>query len=140
MEQAKIDEIISKVAKLHGVALDRNDPIFAIITANEVMFEDFVARIENSFVGHMREIEGMTAKYIADAKQLAEVHIGAAVEETYKVLEKRHELALEQINAASQSAIEALTAAQSQSKISNLVIAGVAIASILIGFFVGKLF
>lgn len=140
MEQAKIDEIISKVAKQHGLALDRNDPIFAIITANEVMFEDFVTRIENSFVGHMREIEGMTAKYIADAKQLAEVHIGAAVEETYKVLEKRHELALEQINAASQSAIEALTAAQAQNKISNLLIGGVSVASVLIGFFVGKLF
>lgn len=140
MEQEKIEEIISKVAKRHGLALDRNDPIFAIITANEVMFEDFVARIEKSFVGHMREIEGMTAKYIADAKELAEVKIGSAVEETYKVLEKRHQLALDEIDVASKAAIVALNNAQSQNKMNYWIIGGIATVAVLVGFFLGKIF
>ncbi len=88
----------------------------------------------------MREIEGMTAKYIADAKELAEVHIGAAVDETYSVLEKRHELSINEINAATNAALLALASAQSQTKVNYWIMGGIAIAAVLIGFFVGKIY
>ena len=140
MDNAKKEAILAKIAKEHALILPNNDAIFAIITANEVMFEDFVTRIENSFVGHMREIEGMTAKYIADAKELAEVHIGAAVDETYSVLEKRHELSINEINAATNAALLALASAQSQTKVNYWIMGGIAIAAVLIGFFVGKIY
>jgi hypothetical protein len=140
MNNEKKEEILAKIAKEHALILPNNDAIFAVIIANEVMFEDFITRIERSFEDHMKEIEGMTAKYIADAKELAEVKIGAAVTETYRVLDERHKLALKEIEIASKAAIDALAATQAQNKISNLLIALVAVAAVLIGFFVGKIF
>lgn len=139
MDQNKVDEIIAKVAKEHALVLDRNDPVFAIITANEVIFGDFITRVEKSFGGHMAEIEGMTAKYIADAKQLAEIKIGAAVNEAYKVLDERHKNALIEIEAATKAATAGITAANAQTKINYILIAAGSIASVLIGVFIGKL-
>lgn len=140
MDNAKKEAILAKIAKEHSLILPNNDAIFAVIIANEVMFEDFITRIEHSFEDHMKEIEGMTAKYIADAKELAEVKIGAAVTETYRVLDERHKLALKEIDTASKTAIDALMATQEQTKLNYLLVAGVAVVSLLAGFFVGKIF
>lgn len=139
MDNAKKEEILAKIAKEHALILPNNDAIFAVIIANEVMFEDFITRIEKSFSGHMSEIEGMTAKYIADAKQLAEIKIGAAVEETFKVLEERHQLALKEIYAASQAATEALAVSNNQVKMNYWLVGGGILAAVLIGVFVGRL-
>lgn len=139
MDQKKIEEIILKIAKEHNIILDRKDPIFAVITANEVMFDEFITRIEKSLESHTKELEGMTAKYIADAKELAEVKIGAAVEETYKVLEKRHKLALEEISTATQTAVLELGKMQAHIKMNYWLLAFGGIATTLMGVFIGRL-
>ncbi|MDY0215055.1 MAG: hypothetical protein RBS24_06070 [Bacilli bacterium] len=138
MNEKKVDEIIAKIAKEHSIILDRNDPVFAVITANECMFEDFITRIDKAIAVHSSEIEGMTAKYIADAKQLAEIKIGAAVAETFKVLEERHKKALIEIETATQKASDGLLIYNAHVKLNYWVIMIATIAIITIGIFIGK--
>lgn len=140
MEQEKIDEIIAKIAKKHSIVLNRNDPILAVMTANEVMFEDFLLMIEKSLGHNMSEIEGMTAKYIADVKQLAEVRVGAAIKETFVILEEYHKKALFEIETASKTATNGLLVSNAQVQMNYWLIAGGSIASILIGILIGKIF
>jgi hypothetical protein len=140
MDQQKIDDIIAKIAKEHSIILDRNDPIFAVMTANEVIIEDFLLMVEKAYEHHMREIEGMTAKYIADTKQLAQGRIGAAVKETFSVLEEYHKKALLEIETATKTATNGLLVSNAQVQMNYWLIVGGSIASILIGIFIGKIF
>jgi hypothetical protein len=140
MDQQKIDDIIAKVAKEHSIILNRNDPILAVMTANEVIFEDFLLMVEKAYEHHMCEIEGMTAKYIADTKQLAQGQIGAAVKETFSVLEEYHKKALFEIETATKTATNGLLVSNAQVQMNYWLIVGGSIASILIGIFIGKIF
>lgn len=140
MDQEKVDEILAVVAKRHSIILDRNDPIVAILTASEVIFVDLIENAEKAFARQTLEIENITAKYIEDARQLAEVHIGSAVEETFKVLEERHKLALEEIETATKISVAGINSVNDQVKMNYLYIAAGIAASVLIGFFLGKIF
>lgn len=140
MDQEKVDEILALIAKRHSIILDRNDPIMAIMTANEIMFEDLLTMVERAVGRQTINIEGITAKYIADAKELAEVKIGSAVEETFKVLDERHKLALKEIETATLTAVAGINSVNDQVKMNYLYIAAGVVASVLIGFFIGKIF
>lgn len=139
MDNTKKEEILAKIAKEHSLVLPKDDVFFAMLTANEMVFEDFVTRVEKSITGHMTEIEGMTAKYIADAKELAEVKINGALQEVHIKLAEQHKNALIEIEAATKAATAGITAANAQTKINYLLIAAGSIASVLIGVFIGKL-
>ncbi|MDD2782117.1 hypothetical protein [Sulfuricurvum sp.] len=140
MDQEKVDAILALIAKRHSIIIDRDDPILAIMTANEAIFEDFLTTVERAVGRQTIEIEGITAKYIADAKELAEVKIGAAVTETYRVLDERHKLALKEIETATKTAVAGINSVNDQVKMNYLHIAAGSIALLLIGFFVGKIF
>lgn len=140
MNQEKIDEILALIAKKHSIILNKNDPLLAVLTATEVIFEDLLTNAEKALSRQITEIEGITAKYIEDARQLAEVKIGAAVTETYRVLDERHKLALKEIEIATQTAVTGINSVNDQVKMNYLYIAAGVVASVLIGFFIGKLF
>lgn len=140
MDQEKVDAILALIAKRHSIILDRTDPILAIMTANEAMFEDFLTTVERAVGRQTINIEGITAKYIADAKELAEVRISAAVNEVYQDLEKRHKNALAEIETATKTAVAGINSVNDQVKMNYLYIAAGSIAILLIGFFTGKIF
>lgn len=140
MDQEKVDAILALIAKRHSIILDRTDPILAIMTANEAMFEDFLTTVERAVGRQTINIEGITAKYIADAKELAEVRISAAVNEVYQDLEKRHKNALAEIETATKTAVAGINSVNDQVKMNYLYIAAGSIALLLIGFFTGKIF
>lgn len=140
MDQEKVDEILALIAKRHSIILDRNDPIMAIMTANEIMFEDLLTMVERAVGRQTINIEGITAKYIADAKELAEVRIGTAVKEVYEDLEKRHKNALVEIEMATKTAVAGINSVNEQVKMNYLYVAAGSIALLLIGFFTGKIF
>lgn len=140
MNQEKVDEILALIAKKHSIILNKNDPLLAVLTATEVIFEDLLTNAEKALSRQTTEIEGITAKYIEDARQLAEVKIGAAVTETYRVLDERHKLALKEIETATQTAVTGINSVNDQVKMNYLYIAAGVVASVLIGFFIGKLF
>lgn len=140
MNQEKVDEILALIAKKHSIILNKNDPLLAVLTATEVIFEDLLTNAEKALSRQITEIEGITAKYIEDARQLAEVKIGAAVTETYRVLDERHKLALKEIETATQTAVTGINSVNDQVKMNYLYITAGVVASVLIGFFIGKLF
>lgn len=134
------EEIIKEVATRHKILLDKNDPVFAILTANELVIGSFLKAVELKEQKHFSNIEGMTSKFIADAKELAEIKIGSAVNETYKILEKKQSIAIEQIEAAARAASESFSEAVQTIKVNYFIVSGSIVASMLFGFMLGKLF
>lgn len=37
-------ELIEEIAKKHHIILDENDPILAVVSANEIIFDDFLKK------------------------------------------------------------------------------------------------
>lgn len=140
MDQEKVDEILALIAKRHSIILDKTDPLLAVLTANEAMFLDLLDQAEKAFGRQTIEIEGITAKYIEDARQLAEIRIGSAVNEVYQDLEERHKKALIEIETSTKTAVAGINSVNDQVKMNYLYIAVGSGALLLIGFFVGKIF
>ena len=53
----KKDEMIKIIADKHKLILDENDPIFAVITANELLFDDFISKIDRYFIKQKADLE-----------------------------------------------------------------------------------
>jgi len=81
-------EIIETVAKDHHVIIDENDPIFALITANEIALKDYIKRIDQANSINLIELENQYIKITSEIKELAEKRIGIAIENTKKDLEE----------------------------------------------------
>jgi hypothetical protein len=135
----KINEIIAEIAKRHKIILDRDDPVLAVITANEIMLEEYLTKIDRKEQKHLTDIEGMTAKYIADAKELAEIKIGAAVEHTIVILDEKHKNALKEIEAATKKAADGLAASNIAIKMNYFILSFGVIVALLLGLFIGRL-
>lgn len=93
-------EIIDTVAKKHHIIIDENDPIFAIITANEISFTKYIKEIENSNSIYLVELETKYQKIVDEVKELAEKRISVAVENVKNDLEATRRKILEKINSA----------------------------------------
>lgn len=50
--------LIEEIAKRHHIILDENDPIFAVVSANELIFDDLISKAEKIFTKHKADIEG----------------------------------------------------------------------------------
>lgn len=49
--------IIEEVAKRHHLILDDKDPILAVVTANEVIFEELISKADILFTKHLADLE-----------------------------------------------------------------------------------
>lgn len=61
--------LIEEIAKRHHIILDENDPIFAVVTANEMIFDELLHKAERVFAKHKADIEGYRVGIIKELKE-----------------------------------------------------------------------
>lgn len=77
--------IIEEVAKRHYLILDDKDPILAVVTANEVIFEELISKADILFTKHLTELESYKSslvKEIGEMKKELKASIPVAIETT----------------------------------------------------------
>ncbi len=75
--------LIEEIAKRHHIILDENDPIFAVVSANEIIFDELLYKVEKVFTKHKADIEGYRVGIL---KELREHSINT--QETLKSLQR----------------------------------------------------
>lgn len=63
--------IINEIAKKNNILLDENDPIFAVITANELIQEDFILKLDKLFIKHKVDLETYKTNILKELKEFA---------------------------------------------------------------------
>jgi len=96
MDENLKDNIINIVRKEHGITLGRRDPIFAIITANDLILEEQLKQLNNIFELQLIEMEQMTKNYLENGKELLEKKLTLALHEAKKSLETPQQPTLKQ--------------------------------------------
>lgn len=61
--------ILEEIAKRHHIILDSNDPIFAVVTANELMFDEFLEKIDKLFIKHKVDLESYKVAIVKELKE-----------------------------------------------------------------------
>lgn len=88
MDEAQKLEILNAIRKAHGIATTEKDPIFSLVTISEIVFSKYMQKMDLMFTQHEANLETMTEKYLSKSKELAEVKISNAVEDTYQKLDE----------------------------------------------------
>jgi len=57
MEPKEKEQILEAIRHRHGIAIDINDPLFAIITANEIVLERQINQQDKQFKEQLIEME-----------------------------------------------------------------------------------
>jgi len=86
MSKEEKEKILETIRKRHGIAIDMNDPLFAIITANEIMIEKQLKEQSKHFTEQLIEMEHITNKYLTQSKELLEVKLSLAVKKAKEQL------------------------------------------------------
>jgi len=81
------EEMLNAIRKTHGISTTEKDPIFAIITANEIAFEDHLAKIDIQNMQFYAKLASFTKEIQDEAKNLAEVRISRAVNRAFERLD-----------------------------------------------------
>ena len=87
MSREEKEKIIQTIRKKHGIAIDINDPLFAIVTANEIMLERQLKQQSKHFTEQLIEIEIVTNKYLTQSKELIEKMLTLALKEANEKLQ-----------------------------------------------------
>lgn len=97
MTETQKEEILNQIRKQHGIALDSKDPIFAVITANEIVLNNYINQVEQKFIQQKIEIETITEQYLNRAKELAEKQILHATQKAHEqIIQTTQKLRAEQ--------------------------------------------
>lgn len=97
MTNLQKEEILNQIRKEHGIALDSKDPIFAVITANEIILKTYIKELEEQLIVQKEEIESITEKYLNRAKELAEKKISHATQKAQeKIIQTSNEVGIGQ--------------------------------------------
>jgi len=97
MTELQKEEILNQIRKEHGIALDLKDPIFAVITANEIILKAYSKELEEQLIVQKEELESITEKYLNRAKELAEKKISHATQKAQeKIIQTSNEVGVEQ--------------------------------------------
>jgi len=83
------EQILDSIRKNHGIVIDRKDPIFAVLTANDIILHKYIHEVEESLFLQKTEIEDITKKYLLATKELAEKRLMAALQEAQVKLEEK---------------------------------------------------
>jgi len=86
MKEEQRSEILASIRK-GGLTINERDPIFAILTANEIAFNDHLAKMDILFIEHSSKLESAIQRYQDEAKNLAEVRISRAVNGAFERLD-----------------------------------------------------
>ena len=60
--------IINEIAQKHNIILDENDPILAVVSANETIFNEFEKRLENMLIKQKMDLESYKNNIIQEFK------------------------------------------------------------------------
>ena len=87
MSREEKEKIIQTIRKKHGIAIDINDPLFAIVTANEIMLERQLKQQNKYLTEQLIEMEIVTNKYLTQSKELIEKKLTLALKEANEKLQ-----------------------------------------------------
>ncbi|HDX8141235.1 TPA: conjugal transfer protein TraM [Campylobacter fetus subsp. venerealis] len=60
--------IINEIALRHNIIIDENDPILAVVSANETIFKEFEKRLENILIKQKMDLENYKNNIIQEFK------------------------------------------------------------------------
>ncbi|MDY0365332.1 MAG: conjugal transfer protein TraM [Arcobacteraceae bacterium] len=66
--------IYKAIAEKHHLILDDKDPIFAVVTANEIIFDELLIKADNLFSKQKSELESYKASIINELKEIKKDH------------------------------------------------------------------
>ena len=87
MESKEKEQILEAIRHRHGIAIDINDPLFAIITANEIVLERQINQQDKQFKEQLIEMEMVTQNYLTKSKELLEKKLTIALKEAKERLQ-----------------------------------------------------
>ena len=87
MTEESKEEISNAIRKAHKVSISASDPLFALLTANEIIFEDQLAKIDIQNMEFYAKLKSFTKEIQDEAKNLAEVRISKAVNGAFERLD-----------------------------------------------------
>ncbi len=87
MTPEQTEEILNAIRKTHGISTTERDPIFAILTGTEVLFEDHLAKMDIQNMQFYAKLASFTKEIQDEAKNLAEVRISRAVNRAFERLD-----------------------------------------------------
>lgn len=67
-------EIIDEIAKKHHIILDEADPILAVISANEIVFDEYINKVDNLFIKHKADLESFKINISRELKEYIETN------------------------------------------------------------------
>lgn len=86
MDKDLKEKILNTIRKEHGLAIDNKDPMFALLTANEIILEQELKQLNSIFSDQLIEMELVTKNYLKNAKELLEKRLTLALKESKKEL------------------------------------------------------
>lgn len=91
MKQKEKEQIQEAIRKKHGIAININDPLFAIVTANEIMLERQLKQQTKHFSEQLVEMEIITQRYLTQSKELLEKKLTLALKEAKEKLQENNQ-------------------------------------------------
>lgn len=82
MDKDLKEKILNTIRKEHGLAIDNKDPMFALLTANEIILEQELKQLNSIFSDQLIEMELVTKNYLKNAKELLEKRLTLALKES----------------------------------------------------------
>jgi hypothetical protein len=67
-------EIVDEIAKKHHIILDEADPILAVISANEMIFDEYINKVDNLFIKHKADLESFKINILRELKEYIETN------------------------------------------------------------------
>ena len=108
----KKDEMIKIIADKHKLILDENDPIFAVITANELLFDDFISKIDRYFIKQKADLETYKTNILAELREYAQTTKDSLKDITIQEITTKHKEIIVDKNQLSNSKIFLIVAVQ----------------------------
>jgi type II secretory pathway predicted ATPase ExeA len=75
----RVDELIGEVARKHGMAIGRDDPILVLQTINERLLQDSSAAQQALLDAYKEELEALASRWSTDAADRADRILQAAL-------------------------------------------------------------
>jgi hypothetical protein len=138
----EIERLIGEVAKRHNALLGRDDPIFMVVTLNELIIARALERIEATVEASQDQIAAGTAQQIAASKTIAASLITSAADHVAGQIAAAAAEAAQQIQAAvAEELRDARLAANTAQKARSATwwAAGIAVAAAIAGSLIGVL-
>lgn len=135
MDAERIEALRMEVARIHGVLLDPKDPLFAVVTLNRLVLDEYLALADAAAAKNERQGAALMAQQVAEVKGTAERMIASAARYIANEVKTAGDAAQARITSAFDDRIratEALVATAIAARRTTMVAAAVAVAASLL--------